>query len=85
MSNSKKNKSESFCVYLGPTILNVIQHGTVYPGKKSDVIKQLQPVIGERPKIAELIIPDTELVEARTKVITPGNPLYRMYQRIAKN
>ena len=83
--NNKPKRSDNFCVYLGPSITFVIQTGTVYPGTKKEVIGRLSEEIAKYPLIETLIVPDYELAKARTQVITPGNPLYRNYHRLAKN
>lgn len=73
-----------FCVYLGPTITNVIQSGTVYPGSKKEVLKSISETVEKYPLIATLVVADKTLSEDRIKVKTPGNLLYVNYNKVAK-
>ncbi len=38
-----------FCVYLGPTMMGVIQRGTIYRGGRKEVLDALAPVIAAVP------------------------------------
>lgn len=71
-----------FCVYLGPTILGVIQSGTVYPGSVKAVRERLAAVIEKYPLIARLLAPGETLAQDRKKVKTPGNALYSYYTKL---
>ena len=44
-----------FCVYLGPTMMGVIQRGTIYRGGRKEVLDSLAPVIEQHPLIASLV------------------------------
>ena len=39
-----------FCVYLGPTMMGVIQRGTIYRGGRKEVLDSLAPVIEQHPR-----------------------------------
>ncbi|MCD8199808.1 MAG: hypothetical protein LUD25_02470 [Coriobacteriaceae bacterium] len=78
-----KAASDSFCVYIGPTIYGVIQEATIFREDRKTVLKNLASVIEERPKIATLIVSGESLAEARIKVKTPGNLLYVNYHKLA--
>lgn len=80
----KKGKSKSFCVYLGPTIISLINRGTIYSGTKEAVLKTLTYELSKQPLIADLIVDGDALPEALVKVRTPGNLLYENYRKIAK-
>lgn len=91
----KENKTEKtaettarakggFCVYLGPTITNVVQSGTVYSGSKMEVLKSISEAVKKYPLIATLIVTDKTLSEDRVKVKTPGNILYVNYNKLVK-
>ena len=73
----KPADSGSFCVYLGPTMMGVIQRGTIYRGGRKEVLDSLAPVIDQHPLIASL-------TTDRIKVKTPGNLLYVNYHKLAK-
>jgi len=83
-ANSAPKKS-GFCIYLGPTITGVIQCGTVYPGDKAKVLKELKSAIEKQPLIASLVIPEERISEDRVKVKTPGNILFVNYNKILSN
>lgn len=76
-------KEAGFCVYLGPTIIGVIQSGTVYPGSRESTEKRLASAIERYPLIARLIVADSTFAEDRIKVKIPGNALYGFYARLA--
>jgi hypothetical protein len=80
----RKQPDEGFCMYLGPSILGVIQYGTSYAGDKKEVLQQIEGAVAKYPLIASLIIPGAELASARTLVKTPGNLLYNAYRKLAK-
>ena len=67
-----------FCVYLGPTMMGVIQRGTIYHGGRKEVLDSLAPVI------ESLVVSDETLPADRIKVKTPGNLLYVNYHKLAK-
>lgn len=73
-----------FCVYLGPTMMGVIQRGTIYRGGRKEVLDSLAPVIDQHPLIASLVVSDETLPADRIKVKTPGNLLYVNYHKLAK-
>ena len=79
-----KADSGSFCVYLGPTMMGVIQRGTIYRGGRKEVLDSLAPVIDQHPLIASLVVSDETLPTDRIKVKTPGNLLYVNYHKLAK-
>ena len=72
-----------FCVYLGPTMMGVIQRGTIYRGSRQEVLDALAPAIEKHPLIASLVVSDATLPEDRIKVKTPGNLLYVNYHKLA--
>ena len=80
----KSAESGGFCVYLGPTLMGVIQRGTIYRGGRREVLDTLTPVIEQHPLIASLVVSDDTLPADRIKVKTPGNLLYVNYHKLAK-
>ena len=72
-----------FCVYIGPTILGVIQNGTVYRGAKEDALASAASAVRKYPLVASLIVCGDTLAADRIKVNTPGNLLYVNYRRLA--
>lgn len=76
-------KSAGFSVYIGPTILGVIQSGHVYDGSRAEVLKALAPIVEEQPLIADLVVDGATLPVDRIKVKTPGNLLFVQYKKLA--
>lgn len=74
--------SGSFCVYLGPSIMGVIQRGTIYNGSKKATLSALSDVIEKFPLVKSLIVSDKTLADDRIKVKTPGNLLYVNYHKL---
>lgn len=72
-----------FCVYIGPTILGVIQSGTIYPGDREKALAAIAPAVELHPTIAHLVVTGDTLPEDRIKVKTPGNLLYVQYKQLA--
>ena len=66
---SKKSKNpvneNGIYVYIGPTVRGVLQSGTVYRGKKSDIIGK---VAEKYPQIEKLTVKSSELADARRKI-----------------
>ncbi|MGM9640379.1 MAG: hypothetical protein ACI3V3_03335 [Faecousia sp.] len=74
-----------FCAYIGPTIRGVIQHGTIYDGNKQDALKSpaLRRSVDAYPEIAGLLVPGYNLMDARSKIKTPGSLLCVRYKALA--
>lgn len=70
----------SFFMYLGPTILGVIQNASIYPAK--DVETLLAPAIEKHARIKALLISDKRIAEDRINVNKPGTRLYVEYHRL---
>lgn len=77
-------ENDGFCVYIGPTIIGVIQSGTVYRGKKSDVLKTIAAAVEKYPLIASLVVTDKTIAKDRIKVNIPGNLLYVNYHKLIR-
>ena len=67
-------KEAGFCVYIGPTIMGVIQNGTIYQGNKKQALnsRELAPVVQQYPLAAALVVKQ------------PGNLLNLKYQQLQK-
>ena len=59
-----EEKTEIY-VYIGPTVRGVLQSGTVYRGKKSDIIGKIAE---KYPQIEKLTVKSSELADARRKI-----------------
>lgn len=75
-------RSGDFCVYLGPTVIGVIQKGTVFRGSKDEVVASLSSAVEKYPLIPSLIVGSATLPEDRIKAKTPGNLLYVNYHKM---
>lgn len=76
-----KKQPCGFCVYLGPSIRGIVQHGTIYEGSLEDVKRQLAYAIEKYPRIAALISTGDELAENRVRIKNKGNYLYEENRR----
>ena len=69
----------SFFMYLGPTILGVIQNASIYT---ADEVGKLDAAIEKYPRIKALLISDKRIAEDRINVNKPGTRLYVEYHRL---
>lgn len=88
MSSEKATPKETatgagFCCYIGPTILGVIQSGTIYPGSRDAAIAAIAPAVEKYPLISSLMVDGKTLPADRIKVKTPGNLLFLNYKKLA--
>lgn len=75
-------KAAGFCVYIGPTILGVIQTGMVLRGTKEEAVETVALAVEKYPLVKTLIVPGETLGVDRIKVNTPGNLLYVNYHKL---
>lgn len=71
-------KKAAFFMYMGPTILGVIQNASIYTEKD----QALEAAIAKFPRIKALLIPDDRIAEDRINVTKPGTRLYAEYHRL---
>ena len=89
MATVKKNsakpdgKAAGFCIYLGPNIRGVVNHGAMFRGTKAQFRERLSEAIEMYPLIGEMIVSDSMLHQARVKLKTPGTRLYVNYNKLA--
>lgn len=78
------NPEAGFCVYIGPTIVGLIQTGTIYQGgkKQAAASPELAMVMAKYPLAADLLVDGEKLAEARAKLKRPGNLLHNKYQQL---
>ena len=86
MAVSKKKPSEDsgVYVYVGPSIKGVIQESTIYHGSLEAIHRKLAAAIEKYPKIARLIVKDTELSAARAEIRKGGTSLAHAYETVSK-
>lgn len=73
--------------YIGPNILGVIQKATIYPCPKNEALKTpvVAKALAKYPGIKDLIVSGEELGAGLIKVKTPGEPLFKAYERLARS
>ena len=69
-----------FCVYLGPTMMGVIQRGTIYRGGRKEVLDSLAPVIEQHPLIASLVVSAWEPAVCELSQAGQGHEVRRKFQ-----
>lgn len=79
-------KDSGVSAYIGPNLPGTIQTGTIYPcGRKQALEREdVKLALEKKPGIAELIVDGAELSEARIKVKTPGEDLYKKYMALRR-
>ncbi len=80
--NGEKNPSGIYC-YIGPNLAGLMQSGKVFRGTRAEVLREAAEAIARYPLVKTLIVSGENLALSRLKVKTPGNALYKNYQRIA--
>lgn len=83
LEKKPESAGAGFCAYIGPTILGVIQSGTIYPGSRAEALEAIKAAVDARPLIAQLVVDGETLPVDRIKVKTPGNLLYVTYHKLA--
>ena len=83
-TKTKEGGEAGFCMYLGPSIRGVIRTGTLYRGTHAQALEAAAVAVECCPTVRHLIVPDSLLPQARQQVKQPGNALYEMYQKAAK-
>ena len=83
---TSKGGGAGFCVYIGPTILGIIQNGPIYQGNKKQALnsRELAPVVQQYPLAAALVVNGEQLAASRQMVKQPGNLLNLKYQQLQK-
>lgn len=89
MATKKKNESapaekEEVFVYLGPSIRGVIQNGTIYKGKKTEIVKRLSFMITAYPDILKLIIAADEAMVVKRNIENGTGREARAYRALLK-
>ena len=82
--DAPESRSAGFCAYIGPTIMGVIQTGTIYQGNFYAARRQAADAIKKYPLIERLIIPGEQLPDVKAKFAAGGSYLNNIYQRLVK-
>lgn len=70
--------------YIGPSIKNLIQSGTIYRGTYTGIIKNLEYVVGKYPDIKDFVVSGKTLAVDRLEIKKDGSLLNRKYNELAK-
>ncbi len=78
--------NDRFCCYIGPSLIGVIQHGTLYPKGRSEVLKrpEVALAIEKHPEIAALIVEGDTINESKAQIKAKHGLLYQAYKALAK-
>lgn len=77
-------KEASFFMYLGPTILGVIQHASIFAGTRKEVEAKLAAAIGKYPRIRALLVSGETLPADHVNVSKPGTRLNAEYAKLVR-
>lgn len=80
----KSAETAGFCVYIGPSIIGVMQKGSIFKGTKIEVLNEIKYALDKYPSIADFIVDGNELAQKKIEATTHGNLLYKKYCRLAK-
>lgn len=89
MATKKKNESapaekEEVFVYLGPSIRGVIQNGTIYKGKWTEIVKNLSFMITAYPDILKLIVAADKAMAVKRNIENGTGREARAYRALLK-
>lgn len=73
-------------MYIGPSIFQLIQHGTIYPGLAEDAVAQnaaLGIALAKYPEIAPLVVDAADITRALNDIKTPGSDMYQALDALA--
>lgn len=79
-----KNEEEHVFVYLGPSKSGLIQAGSIFKAKTKAEIPDIALALEKIPKIAQLIVRDTEIRETQEKLKQGNNAIANAYKAIAE-
>lgn len=86
-ADAPKEKSKVF-VYLGPNIKGVINNGSIFTGKKDEIVSDIKKRVedaglgAKMPKIARLTVADVDISRAKSLLKAGGNALSEAYKAI---
>ena len=72
-------------VYVGPSLRGIITNGSIYFGTIQEVKDCLRLVIERFPDVERLLVPDTEVAEARAKIENGKGLISRAYMNLSQN
>ena len=78
MSVNAKKRKESFA-YIGPTIKNKIDEGTIFTNGYPQIAKEL---VASQPLIQKLFVPLSEYADKKKEVETKDSVLNVIYNRV---
>lgn len=79
-----KNEEEHIFVYLGPSKSGLIQAGSIFKARSKSEIPDIALALEKIPKIAQLIVRDTEIRATQEKLKQGNNAVANAYKAIAE-
>lgn len=85
-TRAKRRPEQKCCCYIGPTVIGVIQYGTMYAGSRADILKRpdVKLAVEKYPAVAELIVEGEALQESKAAIKSKCGALYHAYKAVAK-
>lgn len=71
-------------VYIGPSLKNLIQSGTIYRGTYAEVLKKLKHATTQYPLIKDFVVPGETLAADRLEIKRAGSLFNRKHNDLAK-
>lgn len=79
----KPQEGRETLVYVGPSLpRGMLKQNSIFVGTREQVEKSLEEVINKYPMAGKMLVPVSKLAEAKVKIASKGNILYKYYADI---
>ena len=79
----KPQEAQETLVYVGPSLpRGLLKQNSIFVGTREQVEKSLEEVINKYPMAGKMLVPVSKLAEAKVKIASKGNILYKYYADI---
>ena len=76
-------EAQETLVYVGPSLpRGLLKQNSIFVGTREQVEKSLEEVINKYPMAGKMLVPVSKLAEAKVKIASKGNILYKYYADI---
>lgn len=76
-------EAQETLVYVGPSLpRGLLKQNSIFVGTREQVEKSLEEVISKYPMAGKMLVPVSKLAEAKVKIASKGNILYKYYADI---
>ncbi len=76
-------EAQETLVYVGPSLpRGLLKQNSIFVGTREEVEKSLEEVISKYPMAGKMLVPVSKLAEAKVKIASKGNILYKYYADI---